>query len=487
MLLQDKNIKIYSYIYLAIPLLLFLGFWLDLPYMFGSICALCYILYKIFSKMQNKQFEVEKKHFFWAIGICLIWCIISGHGGLYYQNIPDWNIKNAVMHDLINYPWPVVYDNNVPLVYYFGIMLPGALLGKFMLQLGIGHDAAFNIANLGLLVWTTMGIFLTLLNLCFLTPKKKYKIFYILLIMVFFSGLDILIQHIQSPDIPFHIEWHFADFQYSSNFTLTSFAYNHTIQTWLIVSLFMSDIWDISKYGILGAFALFCAPMPFIGLLGFFILFTIADIYREPINVFIQKVFDVKNILSLILIVPFIYFYYKSSYVAYSNSIYIINFRPISYILFVSYEALVFGLIIWHKFYKNPLFYITMIILMICPILAIGPSRDLCMRASIPALFVLMTLCINYLFISSENNREKLMKYLLILCLLVGSVTPIWEIYRGIKNVYIIRGPIMPKDYVKTLNNRIAEDNQWVEYVGQYNNYGCIKPEKFIFWKYFAR
>ena len=75
--------------------------------------------------------------------LLFIWLLFSGIGSLSYQNT-DYEVRNAVLHDLIDYKWPVTYDftnlssnyqnvlnaSSAKFVYYFTYWLPASIIGK---------------------------------------------------------------------------------------------------------------------------------------------------------------------------------------------------------------------------------------------------------------------------------------------------------------------------------------------------------------------
>ena len=60
-----------------------------------------------------------------------------------------------------------------------------------------------------------------------------------------------------------------------------------------------------------------------------------------------------------------------------------------AYLLFISMEVLPFVLILFKSRKKDPVFWASVIILLIIPLYQISGMNDFCMRGSMPALFVL--------------------------------------------------------------------------------------------------
>ncbi|WP_027205180.1 hypothetical protein [Butyrivibrio fibrisolvens] len=56
---------------------------------------------------------------------------MSGIGGFVWQRT-DFHARNALLHDLIDYSWPVIYESGSGLVYYLTFFLIPALVGKVL-------------------------------------------------------------------------------------------------------------------------------------------------------------------------------------------------------------------------------------------------------------------------------------------------------------------------------------------------------------------
>ena len=108
-----------SVLYLSIPLFIFLFNWLKPIYSAISISALLLILFINFKKetvsteLENtnqycafennkKYYEISKLFFVITVILCVSWCVLAGLGNIVFQLRLDWNVKNAIMHDLIN-------------------------------------------------------------------------------------------------------------------------------------------------------------------------------------------------------------------------------------------------------------------------------------------------------------------------------------------------------------------------------------------------
>ena len=92
------------------------------------------------------------------------------------------------------------------------------------------------------------------------------------------------------------------------------------------------------------------------------------------------------------------------------------------YLWFILLEVGVIFILIYRNQKNNPLFWIALAVLLICPLIKVGYGLDFCERASIPA-----QLCLCEMVITSLRNYREEKHYalagMLIVVLLVGSLT----------------------------------------------------------------
>ena len=119
-------------IYLTLPLLVFYcGF---LRWYYAILCSLGVAAVSLWSikkldltEAPNKQQTFSKKTVCAVFLFTMLWSYLGGMNGYFYQT-SDWNCRNAIYFDLIQYPWPVIYPKSGgALVYYIGQWLPVAL------------------------------------------------------------------------------------------------------------------------------------------------------------------------------------------------------------------------------------------------------------------------------------------------------------------------------------------------------------------------
>ena len=209
-----------------------------------------------------------------------------------------------------------------------------------------------------------------------------------------------------------------------------------------------------------------------------FILVIIKIFKNKKIKEVLKEIFSLSNIsifLSLGLIL-LLYFWGNTfsekpddvgfSFVSYKNNIllyiaFIMSFIPYSIILFKDNK-------------KNPLFYISIIILLLLPFGRMGLWNDLVMRVSIVPIFIFMILCIKYLFNTKIQNISKL---ILVIFLLIGSYSSMNELMNSFK----IKENNSFYSLEMTANRKIKIDDDL-----KYNYYTYDLDDNF-FYKYLSR
>lgn len=494
----DNFMKTAAYAWLLIPIIIFfIGF---LKWYVAAACLLVLGICVWFTGKDRESFyPAEGMQCSWVciaaivIGAAL-WTVLSGIGGFGFQNW-DLNFRNAIVHDLIDYSWPVYYDytnqnidhtmfgQTASLVYYFTYYLPSAVAGKLF-----GWQAA----NFFMLLWSIIGVLLVVYFLC--RAVKKATIFAVVFLALF-SGLDIigylLVNH-SVPPLTRHIEWWAEYFQYSSNTTMLFFVINQILPAWLVTLLLLNQKGVKSMlftYALCFAFA----PFPTVGLFPVVLwrclfgtgnpVFRWKEIWRN-----VKNLLTVQNILGpLLLLVVFGSFYTSLSVVqAQSGPIWSFGYAPGSllkrYAAFILLEVLVYALLLFRRQKKNPLFYIAVIGLLALPVYKIGENNDLVMRASAPLLLLLMVYTLQ-LFLEKVQAKRWVAAAALSLVLLVGAVTPIHEISRSVRYILYDREHLVADEY-----KSYADLENAPEIMRFYAfNYVAGDPQEKVFFKYFAK
>lgn len=483
-MLKLKKYHIFSvaYIYLCLPVLIFFSGWLRL-YLGLSLSALLLIslFFIIRSARQDEKgiIEIPLSVLFIAALIIFLWCILSGQGGFYYQS-NDWHYRNAIFHDLINFSWPVVYPKTgAGLVYYIAHWLPAALVGKLL-----GWQAG----NVALLFWTFTGIYLTFVLLySFLKVDTKKKAYFLLIVLILFSGLDFIgsmyMQIRNGTPIPLHLEWWGAPSQYSSNTTQLMWVFNQSVAPWLLTVLLLNQK-KLSNIGMLTVLVMPFAPLPFFGFAPIAAAIAVKRlielIKQRKTSQILKEIFTPQNIIGLFAVFPVFYFYYTANVQAQHSGINSFDLSEIltTLIPFLLLEFLVYTLVIFKRYKNDYLFIFINLMLLIIPFIRIGEAQDFTMRASIPALFILMIYVIRFVFDEiREKKRISLHVLMIIILLTIGSITPFTEQYRAIRSIVTDGIVADVADSIKTLSNSSDENS----------NFLCVNPDNSFFYRYLAK
>lgn len=450
---ESKMVEVIAYLYIMLPFLIFAVGWMGKRFWIPILFVLIFSFYKICKEMEKSWIpELHKENLLkivFIITVIGVWVYYSGIGRLVFQNT-DHSARNAIFDILVQYDWPVInYDVNLDimpkgttatsLVYYIGFWLPAAVVGKiFGLEAGYGFQ----------IFWAILGITLVYYLLC---ERYKKLLMWPLLILIFFSGLDVIGYCLSTGTLQAwvgdaHLEWWVGQpYQYSSMTTQLFWVFNQAIPAWLCTMLAWKQKNNRSIVVILA-----CCMLPstfgFVGLL-FLVCFwmftrryenvqgkTKKERFVSYTKSWIKDTFTVQNILGggVIGIFSFLYLSInlsgntvmekQSLGAAYTD-------HPLKYFMFILLEVGVYFLILYNYQKKNALYYYILINLLLIPFIKIGAASDFCMRASIPALLILMVMVIDTLF-EAIQKKDRMIVGMIVLVLLIGSVTPIHEIGR---------------------------------------------------------
>lgn len=423
-----KYSQVIAPLWLAIPFVIFVFGWIKWYFALFISAAVLYAVYKMIRTPCKIEFAIGKKEIFIFFGSLIaiaVWVTASGIGCLMYQN-DDFYYRNAVLKDLINNSWPVIFDNldiqghnSLALVYYFAFFLPSALAGKLF---------GFTAALLVLWVWSFIGI-ACIWSYLVIKIKKISPV--VLWMLTLFGGMDILGSIILSQPITLtsHLEWWVVPWQYSSMSTQLFWVFNQSIPAWLATAMLISQK-DRHHCVLIAGLLLLYSPIPFIGFIIYLAYFLLKGIKNT--KEWVREIFTIENILGggAAGITSFLFL---SCNVAGQK----IGFCDFSvgfwkYLLFIVLEFGIIAALLFKNNRKEPVFYITLALLVIIPLFTVGEKYDFCMRASIVPLFMLMIFVIEAL----ENEQNKIAKTILIIVMCICSITSFFEINRSFYNTF---------------------------------------------------
>lgn len=428
-----NSIRKAAFIYITLPLFCFLLGWLKNYLAVPACLAILVALFFAFRepKKEEEREVIRMPRFMPAVIVLssFLYAFLCGIGRLWAQS-KDYPWRNAIFRDLILRDWPVMYPKyKGALVYYIGQWLPAALPGKLAKLFGAGDDIAFFVGNIALLIYITAGLtILFLLLFAYFKPGKKGAMILIILSFIFFSGMDIVASIEPLGANNYHLEWWATDYQYSSFTTCMCWVFNQALIPWICMALLLKEK-DVSQYILIGMSCLLSGPFPFVGFfvyaLTFGLMKLVTAVKNKKTAEFMKALFSPSNILSAILVFPFIGTYLLSN-AALSGAGGLTASNAVSkvgetvgvgsveaattigetiwtYVKFILLEFGLYAMLVAGKYKKRPEFYVTIIMLLAFPFLRIGYSSDFTMRASIPALFMIYIFCWKYLF--EEKNE----------------------------------------------------------------------------------
>ena len=503
--LHYNKIRAAALILLSIPAYIFFLGWLK-PII---SCVFVFLLFAALVRaiqVEDRVIKVKASTLIVLAVLILLWAFLSGQGGFFTQKT-DYTIRNVIFRDLINLDWPVRYNEpgDVSLVYYIGYWLLPALVGRLVAGFG-GFAAGWLAARIAILLWTAVLIYVAFLLVLFRVGKGRRKAVYIAFaVFVLFSGMD-AVGAITSPkNFLNHIEWWAAGtYQYSSMSTQLCWVFNQAVPAWLACAVAFNEK-DEKSFAFIGLLLLPTSPLPLVGLAVYMLAFAVCDFVKsvkaKAVGKFFKNVFTVQNILAIVTLLPVFGAYYMNNavttddagggtpgvHIGFDSAV-----MAVVYVMFVLFE---FGFLLLVLKNKKNRFESLVILcsLLAAPLITVGNASDFCMRASIPALFLLMLMMMEYLIPELTRKKEnapdkkskeyqkhvqKLVSVILIFA--IGSITPLVEYTSSARKYIQTNGESATMYDVMDSLTDIKEINGKANFVG-------TDSSDSLFYKYFAK
>lgn len=476
------NVKVAAIVTLIIPSLVFLLTHVRL--IFALPCSICLavsvILYirghsgrSVSAADRRGSGQISLLTAVSCLFIAALWTFFSGIGGFFSQSY-DFHGRNAIIHDLFNNPWPVYFaDTPYALTYYTGYWLVPVGLAKLFVPL-IGSDAAWNVMNTLQYIETVWMLWIVFVLLITLFRKTRYPVL-ILLFFIFFSGLDIIMYYVNNGwKLDSHLEWWSVIWQYSSNTTCLFWVYNQAVPAWIAVLLLLHSQKGIRFYALIGLSIAIYSPFPLVGFALICVaLFVFLSIFarkkRDKLSGYLKEAFSLSNCLAVAGVIPILLYLcsnQSASGTAFHLEIYPDRFSfgkfLISILRFDFIEWGIWALLLFRSYRKEPMYFIACASLFLIPFFrAGGYENDFVMRASIPALIILMTYCIRYM-LDFRKTKQILGCLIMTVIFVIGAATPAVEFKRGFWE--FINNGFRPKisDDFKTVLSPLADNNNFI-------------------------
>ena len=421
-------------IFLALPVIIFcLGYLrpligITLMICFAGMCAIS--IMECMNDPEGNKLEKQDEminipvKFLIAFAVTAVAVSLITGVGEYVFTLQDHPFRRAILKDLVNYEWPVIYNYNTqtnPEVikifgmvsgerafsYYFVYWLPAALVGKLF---------GFGAANFALLIWNSIGIFLGFVAMCAI--NKRYS-FAMPFLYVFFAGLDVIpniIHFFTGYDAWLWLEGWVPGISYVANFTELANVFNQIVPCFIIMAMLLMSH-NMRSSGLTGGLLFAYSPWAVFGLLPIIIGFALRKEMRsKSVKRDILNILTPVNIVSAILLLILFGSYYLSNSGAVSFRGFTWTFykQPAlfipAYLLFIVIEVLPFAVVLYSRYKKDPVFIASIITLCILPLYRVSEMNDFSMRGSMPGLFVICILfsgCFSSMFAPENQPKDK--------------------------------------------------------------------------------
>ena len=460
-------IMILGYLYLILPYMIFLITWvkyfISIPSLILVIIA-TYFTIKDTKKHYNISYNFNLFSLILLFIVITIWVIILGVGNICLPSGDTLVGRYAVFKDLIEFPFPIIYpENGYGFVYYFAHWIIPAIFGKIF---------NYNVANIILILWTSLPLFLTLILLSIYLNKIKTKqIFIIFLIFILFVP----------PSLIFHKEGNFGKgllTVFATSYINIFNLFNQSPAIYLMSVLFLLQK-NSFNFTFLGLSIMLYSPYATLGIIPFMIAKAIIEISADKNE--LKNIFSVSNILSSISIFPILLLYFSSTATKSDGLRFVLTDYPVLYLieLFMIKFGIIFILLFKYN-KKNYLFYVSLFTLIAVSLIQYAGDHNF-HRTNITALFFLSIFLTDYFI--NHFNENSIRKYLLLIIFMMG-------IFRG----YIELDQIdFYLEQIKTFGKVNIEDMAVNKTFNTKNNswhlrtITCQDVDNSIFFKYIAK
>ena len=497
-------------VYMALPLLVFsigmLRPWIGVPgaaFMLAALAASVRTMRKGGGETADEGLSISV----WALAalacIAVLWCILCGQGALCVQ-MWDWFSRNATFRDLITHEWPVIYPNQhgAALSFYFGHWLPAAVIGRSIMLLTGSLDKAWAIGNVCLGLWTAAGIFIVMLLLLRqLRVRSALVMFMVVAVLVLFYGSGHVGRWflLWKNGTVHHGPWSVL-FQFTSNNALLAWVFHQTVVPWVATLLLLDGDCCFPYAAFVVSLVPLCGVFPAVGLAWVLAALLAVAAFKalmgRTFGSFVKSLTTLPNLVGILVIVPLVAAFLLTNTAAGEVQPAWVGVQPKMYfvrrwLLFVTCEVGFYALVLLRWGRKSVLYWAAFSFLLFCPLLKVGSACDFCMRSSIPALFLVMVLVLEYLL--HAERRRWLSKVLLVFLLLMAG----WEVGQDMANTIKVTcqrraasktlacDPLYTYDQdLSKFKVRKPKDRLMIEFS---SNILCKRPNETFFFRYLGK
>ena len=451
--IRPLPLECFTFLYLSLPLMIFLGMelrlFVALPF-YGIIlyCLLGSSLFTWMSSPWKPWLDLSRKgKLLWLFSILLLLGLVwsSGSGHFTFAR-SDYEKHDAILKELVLNDWPIpfahpdgMHGTVAYLHYYFGAYIVPAIIGKL---------TDFTTAVQSVYFWNSLGM---LLVLAWLVSSMGKLPWWLLPAFIFFGGYDSWIRLfwgqgdnlslLFSNPLEFVLAltkplsnrlWEF-DLRYPSNTAHLFWAPQHAIPAWILGGYIFNAInrAEVRPYDLL-IFSLssFWSPFAMLGLAPFFLLHLLMN---GPKKIWWSK----ENLLGAIILLFFALFYCSS---AFSQPYFFLLRKPEGVTILVSFLLVQIGpwfILSWPILWfgtirEKALFVLSFCFLAAIPIFIFGLANDWCKQVSTaPQLiaFILISRTVFYLY---HRGRRKMPAIIYAILFLLSAPSGGMDLYHSL-------------------------------------------------------
>lgn len=395
--ISSRSLEIQAYVWLGLPMLLFLCGWMRWYISLPLCAALIWASVSRFTRRGGAAGDGcaagvrLSRGYVAAVVIIPLLLLFLGMGGFVAQHW-DYQWRNAVFFDLARRDWPVVYDAEVPrlLCYYIGFWLPSAVVSRLT-----GLIMPGDVAQL-LWAWWGLAIGYSLL-VARLGGRASWWILPLMLLTGFWDSA--VLAFFREPlarlsGLPDSI----YVYSYYMSFSLISqirMIFNQTIPLWVALPLLYGARRDPGSLMLPASFLFLSSPLGCIGIAAA-MLYWLARGGRRSLTF--------ANAAGLAAVAATGLFYISNNNASATAPTSTLGPGGISLLCLVFLLSLgVYVPLVWNRMKGNVTFLLLLVTDVALPFLSLGSSDDLGRRAAIP-----MTIMLTYMLAAEVREWRSL-------------------------------------------------------------------------------
>lgn len=491
--------------YIYTPIALFLFGWTRLWIACACCVALAFSIRRMIADFlscaeaeNDDTVPISTSAFVFSLLVLFLAGYYAGWGRWVEQSV-DWQKHNLILMDLTQKSWPVYYvndDEHSMLSYYIAQYLLPALVGKCLRSVRLAEIVNY--------AWAEIGLVLVYLNLVRITKARRAGMqFAALFLLLFFSPPMVLAKFFRwLADSDMGIAgvisggpWFINEnaglrIQYSGNFVLLRWVFPQAIVPWLTTLLFLEHRRKIRHYMTLFVPNLLFATLPLLGMVPLAAAQVLAEFFAANKSFeWMKRLFSLENVLTFcgLGLVSILYLYgnvtgAKPEMVGFKMMPY--GNRIPLYFIFIGICVLPYWMILFRDNRRDAAFHASILALCVLPLFRMGLWNDLAMRSSIPALFVVMVLSVQYL-----QKHFSMSAMPLCLLLMIGTWYPLYDFANSVRSdkVMLLGNDIELGKANESHGSLGTYANRRRDSSGMAYNYFSYEIERDFFYRHVAR